>query len=194
MRVLLSHPTYPPEAEGAPERLVAALAAGLAERGHEVTVLSSQRGARQVAGEGGVRVIRRRRPRAATVLRRYEEWIESAPGLAWELRRERFDIWHAVHPLDAYCMVALARVLTAPSLVYTHARPAGREYLVDRRYRLEMLSRVAREAAAITVPDGETRTEVRRYLLREPLVLPTAAAEPAKLAQPYEALYEELLG
>jgi hypothetical protein len=62
MRIALLAPTYWPEVTRGSERVVHDLATLLAARGHNVTLLTSHRGARTITEEEGVRVVRDRRP------------------------------------------------------------------------------------------------------------------------------------
>jgi glycosyltransferase involved in cell wall biosynthesis len=179
--------------ESAPQAVVE-LARALAGRGHEVTVLTSVVGARSVSSGDGVRVIRRRRPRSLHVLRNYENLIEAAPGFAYELARERFDILHTFHPIDAWTAVVAERLTGHAPVVVSLERSPERRHLVSRRYRLEMLSRSAREASAVTVTSEAAAVAVRRYLLRDPIVVPSPPQVTCEAAaERYEDVYSRSL-
>lgn len=173
VRVALLNPSYWPEVRRGSERVVHDLAVTLAGRGHEVTILTSHPGRRSVDLEEGFTVVRSRRPRRISLLHPYEDHLVNVPSVVRELRPGRFDIAHAFHPADAWA-ACHARRLGGPPLVFSfHGTPA-REYLVARRYRLEMLQRVVHEAAAVTVLSEAAAAPFRRYLLREPEIVPGA--------------------
>ena len=109
MRIALTHPTCWPEVRRGSERVVHDLGVSLASRGHDVTLLTSHRGTRSITVEDGVTVVRRRRPARPRAARRYEDLIESAPGLAWELQGDRFDVVHAFFPVDGWVASLMRR-------------------------------------------------------------------------------------
>jgi phosphatidylinositol alpha-mannosyltransferase len=171
MRVALLNPTYWPEVRRGTERIVHDLGAALAARGHEVTLLTTHRGQRGRASEDGISVDRAWRPPAIPPLRHYEHYIETLPAALVRLARGGFDVAHAFFPTDAYA-AALARRRGGPPFVFAiHGIPT-RQYLVARRYRLEMLQRVVAEAGELTALSGAAAAPVRRYLLREPTIVP----------------------
>ena len=194
MRILLSHPTGTADGDALDALPLGDLGAALVRRGHEVTLLVTDRQPRSVSDRDGVRVVRRWRPPAFHIARRYEEMIECAPGLAWELRRTDADIVHAFHVVDAWTAVAARRLTRQLPLVFSLGHAPERKHLVSRRYRLEMNSRAARGAASVTVPSEAAATAVRRYLLREPVVVPLPSDRDwDEAAGRYEGIYESIL-
>jgi phosphatidylinositol alpha-mannosyltransferase len=180
MRVALLHPTYWPEVRRGSERVIAELGAALAERGHEVTLLTTHRAPRRVDREGGILVDRAWRSPALAPLRHYEHYIETVPAALTRLRSGNFDVAHAFFPTDAYA-AALLRDRGGPPFAYAiHGIPT-RPYLVARRYRLEMLTRIARSAGELTALSDAAAGPVRRYLLREPVVVP-GGVDPERFA------------
>ena len=171
MRIAFMHPTYWPEVRRGSERLIHDLGAGLASRGHDVTLITSHPGSGSVASEDGFEVIRNRRLPLLRPLRWYEDHIINAPGAAYRLWRGDFDVAHAFFPTDAWAASYARKRLGGPPFVFTiHGIPV-REYLVARRYRLEMQLALVQEAAATTVLSEAAAEAVRRYLLVDPAVV-----------------------
>ena len=171
MRIALMHPTYWPEVRRGSERLIHDLAAGMAARGHEVTLITSHPGGTSTTVEDGFEVIRSRRLPYMRPLRWYEDQIANAPSAAYRLWRGDFDIAHAFFPPDAWAASLVQRRLGGPPFLFTlHGIPV-REYLVKRRYRLEMHLALVQQAFATTVLSEAAAEAVRRYLLVEPRIV-----------------------
>jgi phosphatidylinositol alpha-mannosyltransferase len=171
VRIALVHPTYWPEVRRGSERVVHDLGVTLASRGHEVTVITSHRGPPETVAEDGMRVIRGRRPPEPPLSRLYEHHLLNAPNVAAGLCRARPDVVHALFPVDAWVAVKLRRRGGPPVVASLHGIPT-RAYLVARRYRLDMLRVIAAGADECTVLSEAAADRFRRYLLREPRVLP----------------------
>ena len=171
MRVALLQPCYWPEVRRGTERLVHDLGVTLARRGHEVTLITSHPLATRRSEEEGISVLRLRRPPRFPPLRWYEDHVDSAPAAVAALISGRFDVAHAFHPAYAWAAIRAARFGAPPVAFSFHGIPE-RGYLVQRRYRLEMMQRIVAEAAAVTVLSDRAAEVFRRYLLREPVVLP----------------------
>ncbi len=171
LRIALLHPVYWPEVRRGSERLVHDLSVTLADRGHEVTLMTSHAGATATMVEEGVRVVRSRRLPEPRQLRWYEQHLANAPNIWRGLARERYDVAHAFFPADAWAALRLRRFGGPPVAFSFHGIPV-RRYLVGRRYRTELLRSVVAEAAATTVLSRAAARRFRRYLLVEPEVLP----------------------
>jgi phosphatidylinositol alpha-mannosyltransferase len=171
MRIALVHPTYWPEVRRGSERVIHDLGVALAECGHEVTVLTTHAGPSGAATEEGMRVLRARRPPAPPGLAAYEYHLTSVPAAYRRLRRGGFDVAHCFFPTDAWAALR-ARERGGPPVVATNHGVPTREYLVARRYRLDMQLRIAREADECTVLSEAAARPYRRYLLRDPVILP----------------------
>ena len=181
MKIAFLHPTYWPEVRRGSERLIHDLAAGLAGRGHDLTLITSAPGPSSTAIEDGFTVIRNRRPPWIRPLRFYEDHVASAPAASWRLARGGYDVAHAFFPADAWAAAQLRRRGAGPPFVFSlHGIPI-REYLVERRYRLEMLRTTIAEAAATTVLSDAAAETMRRYLVHDPVVLP-GGVETARFA------------
>ena len=181
MRIALLHPTYWPEVRRGSERVVHDLGTELASRGHEVTLITSHRRRAAITVEEGVRVIRARRPPRPPGAGAYEHHLVNAPNVWRRLRAGRFDVVQAFFPVDAWVAARLRRRGGPPVVATLHGIPT-REYLVARRYRLQMLRTVAAEADECTVLSEAAARPFRRYLFRDPRVLP-----PGVLADRYRA-------
>jgi glycosyltransferase involved in cell wall biosynthesis len=173
MRIALLAPTYWPEVRRGTERIVHDLGSALAGRGHEVDVLTTHRARPRVSVEDGIRVIRDWRPPAISPLRWYESYPGAIPTAAARLLRGRYDAAHAFFPADAYA-AGLARRAGGPPFAFSIHGVPTREYLVARRYRLELIQRAIASAAAVTVLSEAAAEPVRRYLLVEPEIVPGA--------------------
>jgi len=171
MRIALLQPTYWPEVRRGSERVVHDLGVTLAGRGHDVTLVTSHPGPAVTTVEEGVRVVRARRPPRLPGTGIYEYHLANAANVALHLRRTSYDVVHAFFPVDAWVAVGLRRRGGAPVVATVHGIPT-RQYLVARRYRLEMLRNVAAGADECSVLSAAAAEPFRRYLLREPRVLP----------------------
>ena len=134
-------------------------------------MITSHQGGTTETIEEGVRVIRARRLPKLSPLRRYEDHLDSIPAAVWHLLRGRYDLVHAFHLSYAWAAVK-ARRLGGPPVVYSFHGIPIRRYLVERRYRLEMLQTTLAGTAAVTVLSESAQDVFRRYLLLEPAVLP----------------------
>jgi glycosyltransferase involved in cell wall biosynthesis len=171
VRIALAHPTYWPEVRRGSERLVHDLGVALARRGHEVTVLTSQPGRTTVTEEDGVEVVRSRRLPQPPTLGLHERFLGNVHNVVRQLIRRRFDLVHAFYPSDAWAALG-ARRLGGPPLVFSFNGIPIREFLVARRYRLEMLAKVVAGAEECLVLSEAAAEVFERYLLRRPMVLP----------------------
>jgi glycosyltransferase involved in cell wall biosynthesis len=87
------------------------------------------------------------------------------------LLRGRFDLAHALLPVEGWA-AAQARRLGGPPYVLSIHGILNREYLVHRRYRLEMLRSAMAAAAATSVLSEAAAEPFHRYALGEPVILP----------------------
>lgn len=171
MRIALVSPTYWPEVRRGSERVVHDLGAALAQRGHEVTLITSHRGRSTREVEDGFTVLRSWRPPNLPGTTPYEYHLLNTPSVFWRMARGGFDVAHSFFPADSWAAV-LARRFGGPPVIATMHGVPTREYLVARRYRLQMLQATVRRADACTVLSEAAARPYRRYLLREPEVLP----------------------
>jgi len=171
VRIALLAPTYWPEVTRGSERVVHDLAVLLAGRGHDVTLLTSHPGAGTVTVEEGVRVVRDRRPRKLDRLRFYEDQVETAPAQIARMIRGDFDVAAAFHNASAWAAVR-ARRLGGPPVAFCYHGLPTRSYLVDRRYRIEMMRAAIDGAAMTTVLSEAAAVAMRRWLQCEARVLP----------------------
>ena len=171
MRIALLHPTYWPEVRRGSERLAHDLGATLADRGHEVTLVTTHAGRRAEAIEDGIRVVRARRVPQLPGMNWYDEYVGAIPAVFTELVRGDYEVAHALYPTDAWT-ARLARRFGGPPYVMAVHGILNREYLVRRRYRLEMFKVAAADAAAVSALSEAGAEPLRRYALAEPLILP----------------------
>jgi phosphatidylinositol alpha-mannosyltransferase len=171
MRIALLHPTYWPEVRRGSERLAHDLGAALVRRGHEVTLLTSHDGATATSVEDGIRVIRERRPPRLPGAKFYEDHLASVPQRIRRLARGRFELAHALLPVEGWAALQAQKV-GGPPYVFSIHGILNREYLVNRRYRLEMLRTAVAGAAATSVLSEAAAEPFRRYALGDPVILP----------------------
>jgi glycosyltransferase involved in cell wall biosynthesis len=171
LRIALVHPTYWPEVRRGSERLINGAATSLARRGHEVTIVTTHPGPTSESVEDGVRVLRSRRPPKLPRSGDQEYFVETAPIAALRLLQGDYDLAHAFFPVDAWAAVK-AHAAGGPPVAFSFHGVPVREYLVAKRRRLELLSTAVREAAAVSVLSEAAAEPFRRYLLRDPHVLP----------------------
>jgi glycosyltransferase involved in cell wall biosynthesis len=151
--------------------LIHDLAVTLAGRGHDVTIVTTHPGRSSDRREEGMRVVRSRRLPQPPTLGLHEDWLGNVPTYAWHLLRGGFDVAHAFHLSAAWTAVCARRAGGPPVVFNFHGMPT-REHLVARRYRLEMLQEVAASGASVCMLSEAAAELYRRYLLREPEILP----------------------
>jgi glycosyltransferase involved in cell wall biosynthesis len=188
MRLALVHPVYWPEVHRGSERIVHDLGAGLARRGHEVTLLTSHPGPTSESIEDGVRVIRSRRPPRLPGMGLYELFLETLPDVVRRLSLGRFDLAGAFHISSAFA-AGTARSIGGPPVVYAFHGVATRTYLVARRHRLPMLRRCIERSRAVTTLSEAAADTFHHHLFVRPEVLP-AGVDLAAFA-PAERRYEQ---
>lgn len=171
MRIAVLHPTYWPEVRRGSERLAHDLGAALARRGHEVTLLASHDGATTESLEDGMRVVRERRLPSPPGAHLYEDHLATVPATIRRLLGGGFDLAHALLPLEGWA-ASRARRLGGPPYVLSVHGILNREYLVSRRYRLEMLRTAMNGAAATSVLSEAAAEPFGRYALGDPVILP----------------------
>jgi glycosyltransferase involved in cell wall biosynthesis len=167
------HPTYWPEVRRGSERLVHDLAVALRRQGHEVSILTTHPAATTETVEEGIRVLRSRRPPSLPRSGDQEFFVETAPLAALRLVQGEFDVAHAFFSVDAWAAVGTRRMGGPPVAFSFHGIPV-RQYLVNRRRRLDLISTAVREAESVSVLSRAAALPYRRYLLREPEIVPGA--------------------
>ncbi len=172
MRLALLHPTYWPEVRRGAERLVHDIAAGMAARGHEVTLLTSSPGRRRVDVEEGVRVVRARRLPGGLLERRgWEYHLAHAPDAFMSLLHGRYDVAHAFFGVDGWAAVT-ARRLGGPPVVFTMTGLPDHRMLHWRRPRTTLYRGAARGATVSTALSEAAARAFSEHLSRDPVVVP----------------------
>lgn len=172
MRVAILHPTWWPEVRRGAERHTHGVASWLAANGHEPTVITTHREASATSAEDGFTVVRSWRPPDRLLQRRaYEDFLATVPIQVRDVLRGEYDVAHAFHPVSAWAALQAMR-RGGPRFVFTTTGIPTRGYLVARRYRMQMNLDAAREAAACSVNSEAASEPFRRYLLRDPDVIP----------------------
>jgi glycosyltransferase involved in cell wall biosynthesis len=172
MRVTLLNPTYWPEVRRGSERLAHDLGVALAGRGHRVRLITAHPGAREVAIEDGVEVVRGRRwPEVPGLTWYYDEHLTAAPSTLLELARDDADVVHALYPTDGWA-ANIARGRGGAPYVFSVHGIINRQWLVRRRRRLDMLRQAAAGAAVVTALSDAGAQPLRRFALADPAILP----------------------
>jgi glycosyltransferase involved in cell wall biosynthesis len=172
VRVAILHPTWWPEVRRGAERLTHGLASWLAAAGHEVSLLTTHRRANATTRVHGFTVVRSWRPPDRVFQRRaYEDFLGTIVPQVRDLLGGDYDVAHAFHPVSAWSALQAHR-RGGPPVVFSTTGIPTRPYLVARRYRMRMNLDAAREAAACSVLSKSAAEPFRRYLLREPEVIP----------------------
>jgi len=171
MRIALLAPTYWPEVRRGTERVIHDLGVALAERNHEVTILTTHPQRRRETIEDGVRVVRDRRLPQPPGLAAHEYHLSTLPTTYLRLIRGDFEIAQAFFPTQAWAAVKARARGGPPVVATTHGIPA-REYLVARRNRLEMHLEVCAKAEIVAVLSKAAADPFERYFQRRPMVLP----------------------
>jgi glycosyltransferase involved in cell wall biosynthesis len=139
VRVALLHPTYWPEVRRGSERFLHDLATGLAQRGHDVHVVTSHPGRPSTTVEDGVEVTRVWRPPSGRLRRRgLEDHLTHLPLAARALRRVGPDVVHAVYPTDG-----LVAARSGKPAVLSYMGLPNRAYLASRRSRAQITRKAA---------------------------------------------------
>jgi phosphatidylinositol alpha-mannosyltransferase len=201
VRIALTTPTNWPEVRRGAERMLNELAAYMAARGHEVTVLSARPGGRRVTEARGYRTISYRRlwhPALARAgVHEFHAFAANLlPGLLWH----RFDVILAGTFLDAYVaswtrrltgtpcvllvnspppVVRYVRSITLGGAVYRRAVRSADEVLAVSRYMQECLGdRFGRQGCHLPVPVDVDRFPLSTAReLRRPVVLCASALD-----------------
>jgi phosphatidylinositol alpha-mannosyltransferase len=171
VRIALLHPTYWPEVRRGSERLAHDLAAALARRGHEVTLLSTHPGPREVERADGFEVVRARRVPRLPGMHWYDEYAGAIPATVSGIVRGGYEVVHALYPVDGWS-ARLAQNLGGPRYALSIHGVVNREYLVRLRHRLEMLRAAAAGAIAVSALSDAAAEPLRRYALADPVIVP----------------------
>jgi glycosyltransferase involved in cell wall biosynthesis len=173
VKVLLVTRGFPPRVGGV-ERVCAELAAGLADRGEEVTVLTfAGRAAASVEPAGPDGAARYRVVRLPSI----GDAFEVAPGLTRWLRRLDHDVCH-VHNLHSTVAAAVWRAAAAPYVLTTHYHGGGHSpaaRLAHPLYR-RLAGRVVRAAAQVTAVSADEARLVGAHFGVRPLVIANGVA------------------
>jgi phosphatidylinositol alpha-mannosyltransferase len=161
MRIALVHPTYWPEVRRGSERFVHDLAAYMAGRGHDVTVLTSHRGWPRRSRDDGFTVVRGWRPPARLQPNGVEPHTSHAPMALVSSALRRYDIVHALHVTDAWAISWWSRLSGRPLILSVMGYP-DRRSLDGFRGRRALLRRAARRARAVHVLSDAARRELER--------------------------------
>ncbi len=172
LRVALAHPTYWPEVRRGAERLLHELAAGLAARGHAARIVTTHPGRGSRSVEGGVEVVRARRPPGGARLERrgVDAHLLQAPATLRELLRGHDDVVEALQVGDALAAAAWARRTGRPAVFSMMGIP-DEATLGGRRGRARLVRLAARRCAAVTVLSETAADACRRTLGVEPRVI-----------------------
>ncbi len=149
------------------------LGTGLAERGHEPTLITSHRGLPQRSLEDGMRVLRLPRPPGGGRLARrgFEVHLAHLPLSYAALRAGNFDLAHAWYVTDALAAVRWGRVSGRP-VVCSYMGIPDEPGLAGARGRLAITRRALAGCDAMVALSRHAADEFRRTLGYEARVIP----------------------
>jgi glycosyltransferase involved in cell wall biosynthesis len=164
LRVALLLPCFWPEVRRGSERLAWELADELRSRGHRPRLVTSHPGPTGRDVEGGVPVTRHRRPPESWLRRRgWLEYLSHVPLTARDLAAGDDDVVQPLYAADAQAAAWHTRRTGTPS-VFAYMGLPTREGLVDRRGRLALTLRAARECSVTTVLSRAAAEHFERWL------------------------------
>jgi glycosyl transferase family 4 len=176
LRVALLRHDYGRSPASASHLLVRDLADSLHAAGHRPCVLSSHRAATRRSIEGGIPVVRVRRPPDSLLRRRrFVAPLTHVPLTVGALLAGNYDVAHAFSPEDAGAALVWRRLARRPAL-FTCTEPLRRELVADRRLRLWLLRHAVEDSDLVTVPTEESRAALWRWLAVDaPVMSPSDA-------------------
>lgn len=150
MKVALLSPCFWPEVRRGTERFTRELADGLLSRGHHPRLITSHPGRPTRSVEDGLPIVRHWRPRAGRLeRRRWEHYLTHAPFSYGSLKAGNDDLAQAVFVTDALAAARWSEHTGNPS-IFSYMGIPDHPGLIDRRFRLELTRRAARECTAVT--------------------------------------------
>lgn len=169
MRIAIAHPHVWPEVRRGAERYADDLAWYLRGRGHDVELVAGTTGPSVVQRRPDGVIVRRRHHVGMVKLARLGVDSLQAFGLtiASELRRQRYDVVHAMVPSATIA----ARWAATPS-VFTFIGHPTRDQFVGRRRELVLHRSACRFATAATALSEGSAASVEALFDRRPLVVP----------------------
>jgi glycosyltransferase involved in cell wall biosynthesis len=171
VKVALLNPSYWPEVQRGSERMIGELATGLAAEGHRARVVTSHPGRSTDTMEGGVRVVRNRRPPDGPLLRRgFQDHLTHVPFSYLALQRGDDEIAHAFYPSDAAAALRWARREGRPAL-FSYMGIPQREVLASRRLRMRLLVEAVTRSDAVLALSDAAAAAMRRWLGVDPRVI-----------------------
>jgi glycosyltransferase involved in cell wall biosynthesis len=172
VRVALLLPAFWPEVRRGAERMARDLADDLLARGHRPRLVTSHPGPMSRDVEDGLPIVRHRRPPDGWLRRRgWLEYLTHVPSAALDLAAGSDDVVQPFHAADAQAAAWHTRRRGTPS-VFSYMGIPTREGLVDRRGRLALTLRGARECTVTTVLSRAAAAQFARWLDVETRVIP----------------------
>lgn len=197
LRVAIAVPEYAPEAGGEQQRVADGLARGLMDIGHRPELIAGHTGRSSRLVEGGVPVVRNRRPPEGQLLRRgFDRHLTHAPLTYVTLRCGGYDLVHALHVTDGAVAARWTERTGRPS-VLTYIGTPTHAHLTQRRMRLKLTLRAVRGCSAVVALSKAAADAFQHWLGVEVRVIhPPAdltASSRERCAREYEQVYRELL-
>jgi glycosyltransferase involved in cell wall biosynthesis len=172
VRVALVLPSFWPEVRRGAERMARELADDLSGRGHRPRLVTSHPGPPSRDVEDGLPITRHWRPPDGWLRRRgWLEYLTQVPFAAADLALGSDDVVQPFHAADAQAAAWLTRRRGTPS-VFSYMGIPTREGLVDRRGRLALTLRGARDCTVTTVLSRAAAEHFTRWLDVETRVIP----------------------
>ncbi len=165
MRVALLNPCYWPEVRRGSERFAHELSRELIARGHHPRLITSHPAWTTTVLEDDLEIVRHWRPPPERWLRRHDflAHLTHVPLSYASLRAGEDDLAHALYPSDALAAALWSRRTGRPS-IFAYMGITSRRGLTDRRLRLEVTHRAARECTAVTALSRAAAHAFARWL------------------------------
>lgn len=143
------------------------LAEGLLAAGHLPMIIASHHGLPHRSLQDGIpTLLLPRLPEQLLRRRGFAGPLTHIPYLVATLRREVFDVVHAMSASDAWASLRLRQ-----PVVFGCTEALDRAHIADRRLRLRMLETAIAESGAVVVPSDDVRRSVERWFAVDATVI-----------------------
>src|SRR6266704_2853095 len=173
MRIGITNPTTWPWVRRGGERFINELAAYLAGRGHEVTLISGKPGGKEVRRDGSYTTICHRRlwhPAFAKI--GFLEFHAFFPIVLADLVRQRFDAVLCCTFLDSYAAILSRRITGTPCIFWVNSPPPPVQYFRSLTLGGAIIRRAVREADEVISLSNYMHSVLRHRFGRGGMILP----------------------
>lgn len=173
MKIAITNPTTWPRVRRGGERFLNELARYLAQKGHEVTVISSKPGAKEVTDQSGYTTVCHRRlwhPILAKigVLEFHAFFLSLLPSLL----RKRYDVVTCCTFLDTYAAILARKVTGAPCVFWVNSLPPRVRYFRSVTLGGAVIRRAMRNADEVIALSGYMQSCLQLTFNRAGIAIP----------------------